>query len=322
MIGYYVHHHGRGHLHRALAIVDRLDEDVMFLSSLPAPAGLRARDRWTRLPMDVDPAVAGRDVAANGRLHWAPIGVAGLATRAKMVLDVIAALWPRRFVVDVSVEITMLARLAGVPVSVVTMPDDRDDDAHQLAYAVADQIIAPWSELLYSPAWLVPHAGRCHFVGAISRFEHRTSAEGRNGGVLLVGAGGCDLPPDALERLKSAEPRRHWLAIGGGHEWVEDVWPHLSAAEVVVTHGGQGALADIALAEAAAVVIPQDRPFGEQRATADALERAEIAVVAPSWPSPDEWPALLAKAAGMERSRWKLMEAQGASSRAAAVLAA
>ena len=141
MIAYYVHHHGRGHLMRAMAITERLNERVVFLSSLAAPDQLRTTDRWVQLPLDV--GAPARDVTANGRLHWVPLGVEGLADRSLHVLEVLARSKPRRVVVDCSVEITLLSRLAGFPVTVMAQPGQRDDAAHQLAYDVADQILVP-----------------------------------------------------------------------------------------------------------------------------------------------------------------------------------
>ena len=39
MIGYYVHHQGRGHLSRLQAVAAHLHTPVVGLSSLPKPAG-------------------------------------------------------------------------------------------------------------------------------------------------------------------------------------------------------------------------------------------------------------------------------------------
>jgi len=38
VIGYYVHHLGHGHLHRALSVARTLGEPVTGFSSLPPPA--------------------------------------------------------------------------------------------------------------------------------------------------------------------------------------------------------------------------------------------------------------------------------------------
>ena len=80
---------------------------------------------------------------------------------------------PRLMVVDVSVEVAVLVRTMGVPTVVMGMPGERDDRAHQLAYRLADAIIAPW------PAWApvfgggAPWRAKTHAVGAISRFDGR-----------------------------------------------------------------------------------------------------------------------------------------------------
>jgi UDP-N-acetylglucosamine--N-acetylmuramyl-(pentapeptide) pyrophosphoryl-undecaprenol N-acetylglucosamine transferase len=327
VIGYYVHHHGRGHLTRALAICAHLAEPVTFFSSLRRPAGIRAGDVWVHLPYDVPPASHRLDgVTANGRLHWAPLGVTGLADRAATLLEVLAATRPRRLVVDVSVEVTMLARLAGVPVTVMALPGERTDAAHRLAFDVADMIIACWTAELYCPPWLAEHSARTHFVGAVSRFEGgrppRRSRGAPQEGLLLCGAGGSEVPADALEQLQDAAPQFGWRAAGGAAQWVDDLWPLLSAAEVVVTHAGQNALADVAAAGAPAVVIAEPRPFAEQRVMCEALGRAGVAVALDGWPDRSRWSELLAHAVSGGGRRWDALGARGAAARAAAVIAA
>lgn len=325
MIGYYVHHHGRGHLTRALAVSGHLAEDAVFFSSAPRPAGLRHGDEWVRLPLDVpDDGAPLVDPTARGRLHWAPLGVDGLARRSAVLLDAIAALRPRRMVVDVSVEVTLLCRLAGVPVTVMAMPGDRGDVVHQLAYDVADTIIAPWSDDVYRPQWLRRHEERTHYVGVISRFDGTPPASpppGPRTGLLLSGAGGSEVPADALAHLQDAAPEHRWVAAGGDAGWVDQLWPLLSGADVVVTHAGQSAVADVATARVPAVVIPQRRPYDEQHATAAALGAAGVAITAPAWPPADEWRALLTATRALDPSRWQRLRGGGAAARAASVIA-
>ncbi|WP_422743122.1 glycosyltransferase [Mycobacterium sp. WMMD1722] len=326
MIGYYVHHHGRGHLSRALAVSGQLAEDAVFFSSAPRPAGLRPGDDWVQLPLDVPAEGAPpADPTAGGRLHWAPLGVDGLARRSATLLNTIATLRPRRMVVDVSVEVTLLCRLAGVPVTVMAMPGERGDAVHQLAYDVADTIIAPWSDAVYRPPWLRRHEGRTHYVGVISRFDGMSpvpTAPGRRTGLLLAGAGGSEVPADALTQLRQAAPEHRWVAAGGAAGWVDALWPLLCAADVVVTHAGQSAVADIAAARVPAVVIPQRRPFDEQHATAAALGASGVAVTATAWPRTEQWRALLAATRALDPARWQRLRGRGAAGRAAAVLAA
>ena len=197
-ISYYVHHQGKGHVERALAISTHIDEPVIFFSSLPRPSALRPNDVWVRLSADVPTYYElADDVTDNGRMHWAPIHVAGLARRSAELLQKLAAIRPRRLVVDVSVETALLARLAGVPVILVAQPGDRADDAHQLGYGIAERIIACWDRNALTMPWLAAHAQRTHLVGAISRFdgfERPPVRESRPSGLLLAGTGGRQAP--------------------------------------------------------------------------------------------------------------------------------
>lgn len=331
MIGYYVHHHGHGHVARASAVGAYVDEPIVYFSSLPQPPVLRPSDRWVRLPMDIDPSTAARDADAHGLLHWAPLNVDGLLRRSRAVLDTIAAAGVRKLVVDVSVEIAVLARTAGIPITVLAMPGDRDDAPHQLAYGLAEQIIAPWAKELYQPRWLVEHACRTHYVGAISRFDaiskvdaaDRRSRSDTNGlnAVLLFGTGGADIPCDALDRLERALPQYRWTALGG-RWWTDDPWTVLRSASLIVTHAGQNALADSALSAATTIVLPQPRPYREQHTTAEALARAGVVVTIDGWPDASAWRRALDAALELAPDRWAKMRVEGAAERAGQVIAA
>jgi hypothetical protein len=111
MIGYYVHHHGRGDLHHAQALAESLDTPVAGLSSLPRPHSWSGP--WVDLPRDDDGA-PDVDVTAGDQLHWAPLGHAGLRSRTAAVSEWIRAADPAGIVVDVSVEIALHARLHGI----------------------------------------------------------------------------------------------------------------------------------------------------------------------------------------------------------------
>ena len=162
MIGWYVHHHGRGHANRAEAVRPHLSEPVTVLSSLSVPTASRFAD-WIELDRDdedpggVDQTGLGVDPTARGRLHWAPLGSKGLARRMATVADWIVTAQPRVMVVDVSAEVAVLARLCGVPLIVMAQPGDRGDPAHTLAYDLAERIIAPWPREVYQAQYLLPY---------------------------------------------------------------------------------------------------------------------------------------------------------------------
>jgi hypothetical protein len=324
MIGYYIHHQGDGHATRAQAIARHLGhEQVTGLSSRPRPIGWEGR--WLRLASDDDPPVADlADRTAGGALHWAPSRHPGLRMRMAQIAAWVAAHKPRLVVVDVSVEVAVLVRTMGVPTVVMAMPGDREDAPHQLAYRLADAIIAPW------PVWAdvlkggAPWRAKTHHVGAISRFDESRpwEAEGDASRVLVLsGHGGTRLTSEALAGAQRATPRSDWTVLGPpSARWEADPWPLLHHAGVVVTHAGQNAIADVAAARRPAVVIAQPRPHAEQRATAAALRSARLAVVLPQWPAPPAWSSVLDAAVSLGGSQWKRWSSGSGAARAAEVL--
>ena len=92
--------------------------------------------------------------------------------------------------------------------------------------------------------------------------------------------------------------------LGGPDTWVDDPSPFLLGADVVVTQAGESALADVAAHRRPAVVVPSDRPHGEQEATAALLARGDWpAVVVPRFPSTG-WAELLDRAAALDGRAW------------------
>lgn len=78
MIGYYVHHHGVGHLTRARSVARALAEPVTVLSSRPRPSDIDPFAGWITLPLDTpDGGDDPDDPTAHGVVHWAPTSVPG-----------------------------------------------------------------------------------------------------------------------------------------------------------------------------------------------------------------------------------------------------
>ncbi len=310
MIGWYVHSAGSGHRQRMASIAPHLQTEVVGLSSLAAPAG--REDRWVTLAGDL-PTGCDLDVTAGSTLHWAPRQHPGLRARMATIAAWVERARPSLMVVDVSVEVAVLVRAMGVPVVVAAMRGRRDDRAHRTAYDLADALLAPWPATLPEPWWPTGWLDKTWHVGALSRFDERarTSAPGTGRAAVLWGGEGR--PPTVPD-----VPGWSW-DLSGASGVAGDLWPVLQDADVVVTHAGQNARAEVAAARRPAVVVPQDRPFGEQQANAAAVARAGLAVVVDRWPAPQDWSALLQQACALPR-RWdRWSDGQGAP-RAAALL--
>jgi hypothetical protein len=309
-VGYYVHHVGSGHRHRAEVLAGRLRREgvaVTGLSSLPRPTSWVGD--WVRLPRDDDHHP--REVTAHGHLHWAPLLHEGTRGRAAAVSRWLEAAAPDLVVVDVSVETLLLARLHGVPAVAVVLPGRRDDPAHLLGLGVAETLVGFWPRAAHDMTPGLPAALRERLVpvGALSRHpvraEPRQPHTGQRTVALLLGSGGHDVGADDVRAAREATPDWHWRVLGADRStWVEDPSAVLAEADVVVTHAGQNALAETAAARRPAVVLPQSRPHDEQRTTAEVLAGGWPALVHHRWPAAGEWADVLERAAALDPARW------------------
>lgn len=335
MIGWYVHHHGHGHLHRALtvsaALADR-GEEVVGLSTLPRPAGWRGG--WVELERDDEHGgVPGSpDTTAQGRLHWVPVGEPGLRARAARIGSWLERHRPRLVVVDQSVEVCLLVRLHGVRVVGVTAPGRRDDPAHRLGFDVCDELVGAWPQgwadrLL--PSTPAATRRRFHEVGAVSRFPVAAPRARRPGPprvALLAGTGGGGLTPEQVAAARAQVPGWEWTVLSRSlGAWHPDPFPVLADADVVIAHAGQNSLAEVAAARTPAVVLPQPRPFDEQSVTAAALATAPapgLPVVVRTGIDDREWGDVLEQARALDGHRWEAWCDGGAATRFADLLTA
>lgn len=323
-LGYYAHHHGAGHRRRADQVLAACATPGTLLTSRPADGPSPAHAVVT-LPLDVPDAPPPEVAPLPPFLHHAPIGHGGLRARTAAIASWFASADPALLVVDVSVEVTLLARLAGVAPVVVRQHGDRSDPPHRAAYASAATLLAFWPPWAEDPVADAELRDRTRYVGATSRSAGRAlpreEACARTGldpdahhVVVVAGFGGEGPDPAAVAAAARATRPSRWHLVGPApvdpgrwpeltvHGVVADLAPLLSAADVVVTHAGQNAVSDAAAVGAALVVVAEPRPFGEQHHLAAALERAGVAVTAPSWPAAERWPGLLRTAATRDRA--------------------
>jgi hypothetical protein len=306
-IGYYVHHHGAGHLTRARIIRDATTLPVTLLGSGVGREGIALAD--DRL----DDGFAGEDHAGARpqALHYAPLDHAGIRSRVARIARWIEHARPALMIVDVSVEVAMLARLASVPVLYIRLNGQRDDPAHLEAFRGAQALIAPFARELEHPA--TPDWVRAKTWYAPGVAEAAPAASPASGGVLVIlGAGGTSLTAAAIAQAASACPQYPWRVLGTMPPppdcpanlvfagWSEQVAEEVAAASVVVGAAGDGVVGLVMAADRPFVCIPEPRPFGEQGATAAGLQRAGAAIVRQAWPGADEWPAIIASALALD----------------------
>lgn len=353
MIGWYIHHQGSGHLHRATAVVNaaaRRGLSVTGLSSLPQPQDWSGA-AWLQLDRDDtglrSAATAGAatgttstaatstratgqepvDPTAAGALHWVPRHHPGLLRRSAELTAWLETARPELLVVDVSVEVALLTRLHGIPVVTVALPGDRTDPAHRLGYAVSDRVVGMWPGQAED---MVRGADDVIALGGLSRFAtpaHDAASPGSTGPaaplhvVVLSGRGGGAVQPGSITQLRRALPAAEVTVLGGEGAWETDPWPHLQRADLVLTAAGQNSIAEVAASRTPALVMALERPHQEQQHMLAALERGPWPVIRMPDPEDDEaWAQAVAQSLQLDGAEWSSWCDGGAADRFAALL--
>jgi UDP-N-acetylglucosamine--N-acetylmuramyl-(pentapeptide) pyrophosphoryl-undecaprenol N-acetylglucosamine transferase len=339
-IGYYVHHQGAGHRHRARSIAGALRRPCTligtFAENRPELDGLSVLD----LPDD-RPSGATNFAEPDGAesrpaaFHYAPLDHAGVRRRMAMLAAWIAAHDPVLLVVDVSVEIALFARLMGIKTAVMRLAGARVDTPHLEAFRSAALVLAPFPapfESTETPRWV---RDKTFYGGFLA-----PTAEVAPGGVpirsvaVVCGSGGGPNDLSAVVHAARATPDVAWHVYGPGpatsfpvpnlhvHGWRADIGAALDAADVVIGGCGDGLLADVAARAKRFICLPEARPFNEQRDKSRVLAEHRWAVVLDTWPEPDAWPDVFCRAQALDPTKLHALTDPKAIERVAAKLEA
>lgn len=316
-IGYYVHHHGIGHWQRARAIAAKLRHPCTLIGTLDAAQIAQASTPLLPLPDDkLDaPPIRPGVYPAVAALHYAPPGADVLRQRAALLAGWIRDHRPALMVVDVSVEVVLLARLCGTPVVSFRLAGRRDDPPHLAAFEASEALIAPFPAELDEPelpGWISERTVHAGLLAPSS--PARIPGTPRRIAVVF-GRGGSAMDPTALLEAAAATPGYHWQVAGMARPagplpanlemlgWVDDPAPLLRQASLVIGGCGDGLLAEVAALGRRFICIPEPRPFAEQAVKADRLAALGCAVTLRAWPDASAWPSLLQDAEALDPSR-------------------
>lgn len=326
-IGYYVHHHGIGHWQRAQGLARHLRRPCVLLGTFPADRA----SPYELVPLSDDAPLRDNDPPSSfTAAHYAPLHHDGLRRRTALIAAWIAQARPAIMVVDVSVEVALLARLCATPCLYFRLAGRRDDAPHLTAFHAAEALIAPF------PALLDPQEGwvreKTFHAGFLA--ERPEAAPASGGGITIVfGRGGPGGDRAALVAAARSVPGRRWRVIGpvsGGEEslpenlellgWREDAVALLAGADIVIGGGGDGVVSEVAALGKRFLCLPEPRPFDEQRDKAMGLRALKAAVVRESWPAAGDWPDLLREVEALDPSHIQALHNAGALAQTAAFI--
>ncbi|WP_182086577.1 glycosyltransferase [Aureimonas sp. ME7] len=348
-ISFFVHHQGRGHANRTMALAQEFSRErpVSVLTAGPQLFDGFERDiEIVTLPNMIGAGVPTPRLYAEPTpqvMHCVPLGLREMRRTMRTILDHLDEREVGLFVVDVSAEIALLSRIASVPAVQIRMHGDRGDIGHVGSYEACVGMLAPFDERLEQDDYPTALRAKTFYTGGLcttldavpTRAEARRRLgidEGREVIVTVTGGGGSGTPYAPLTVAARAAPEALWLTLGPthreGHEtdfsnlselgWVPNVTDHLAAADIVIASAGDNTIHEIARVGARLIVMPEWRYFGEQVRKAEALVRLGAAVSAPAWPGDlDGWRALLGQARALDGETIRTLQDPEAAQRGA-----
>ncbi|PWS29609.1 hypothetical protein DHW03_06460 [Pedobacter yonginense] len=298
-IAFYIHHHGSGHLMRALQIVKALGDVPIILmgSGLSNVKDLPVNVSIVHLPFDTaqndDEQLVLEDTSMG--FHYAPIGVKGIRERAAMMTAIFREAYPLILVVDVSVEVALLARLSGIPTIIMRQHGKRDDLPHVLAYRSAELLVAPFSESMYQ-GQKDENYQKTFFTGGFSRFDQLGPTDKTDGKTvsILIGKGGTSFNLSVIEYIAKCCPsyRFHVIGLQASQDLgLNNVVFHgqttkpielMNASDLIIGNTGHNTVMEVATLNKRFIGVPENRPFDEQVCKGEAIRHLSgIAILSP-----------------------------------------
>lgn len=297
-IAFYIHHHGSGHLMRTLQVAKAIPDYVIILigSGLKQLENLPEHIKLIHLPMDIaDDEIETETERPVRAFHYAPLGIRGIRDRAAILTELFRTYYPMVLVVDVSAEVSLLARLAGVPTLIIRQHGNRTDLPHQLAYDSAEKLIAPYPASMYRGEKDEMY-NKTVFTGGFSRFDGQQESEKTIPlrVCILVGAGGSSITETFLRHLAAScsDFEFHVLGLKQStgmeqsnlhfHGQLNDPLILLQTADIIIGNTGHNTVMEVASLNKSFIGIPENRPFDEQLEKAlSILRRSGIEVILP-----------------------------------------
>ncbi len=355
-IAFYLNLQGAGHCRRFEAIAQHLPSDcelaVMGMNGLPPISDINQRIKRVSVPGFAPPSTSPfLQQQTSPDYHGLAVNRGGNAAFTLAMVSFLSEWQPDLLVVDVGLEASILARMCGIPTVYSRQHGRRWDKGHTLAYEWACGLLAPFSEQMEQddcPQWIREKTfysgGFCRFSGRRRSPTAPTSyAQDRPNVLVMTGFGGTEITGEAIARSALANPQWRWHLLGNyskveskieskaeskikskvegvvSHGVVEDVWPYLCRADLVVANVGHNSTMEIAAAGVPSVCIPAWRHFDEQICKAQVLARLGLSVVVDSWPQADAWLEIWEKSRSL--SAWASFQDAEAPKRAAQYLA-
>ena len=293
MIGYYAHSHGSGHCNFAQIFAKKLGTKLCIFTD--SDYSFNTNSNVVRLANENPDGTEfdRRKFEEPLSLHYAPVNMRKITIRNQRILDHINQKNINLLIIDVSVEIAMLARVSSVPYAYVRLQGDRSDIPHINAFEGATFLLAYFPEELEpenTPDWI---REKTVYLGFISKnmFESKSQPwpkEFRKNGkpnlLYVSGFGGS-----RRFEFEDLDKKFNIFIIGPGNNFdknanitsigvVPCTHKYLAHADFIVAGCGANTTSEILTLGKRFVAISENRPYDEQKQLASGLEKMNWAV--------------------------------------------
>ncbi|SFH87638.1 glycosyltransferase [Halpernia frigidisoli] len=228
------------------------------------------------------------------------------AFRTKFLAEAIIKYQPKAFYCDGLPELAIMVRGMGVPVVLVHLPGNIEQDPTQIfAHELADHIIAHFPPSLEQDNYQFKY--KTYYSGYISKFygfefNHFKSEEADDVTVIL----GYDNYDEAVLQNMTKNQNTRFTIIGNKRTYdlakntsqlgrVKNIGEAI-VGNVVISAAGQNTVAELLSLGKRLILLPETRPYDEQKIHAWVLANKNIALLGEENFSADQWQDLIQKA--------------------------
>lgn len=288
---FYVHHHGKGHLARAQHLVPLVEKyaTVTLLTAhedfADSVANALPKRKVITLPTKWPKGSGQPPRSFNAAFEGIPFAPQA-STRAAFFHNLLTDVNYAGLISDVSAELTIYARGAGLPVLMQRHSGDISGDPTQVfAYHCASALYAPYPSQLEVDDF--PFSSKTTFLGNLTPARKEKTVK-RNGVTIVhndceVVNAVCDaiLPTDMPITVISSDPSRlRHLNDIDYFRHVADISSHVETG-LVFCSAGNNTLCELLAIDRKLIVVPEPRPYEEQSAKALKLANLNAAVYLP-----------------------------------------
>lgn len=282
---YYVHPHGMGHLQRARQLIPVLAAQYnIVLCTASQTMKTKITGLFDTLPCHILPSKWPAQIKPEERQYNAAFEgtkwCSEATERAAFFVGLLQRYKVDLFISDVSAELTILARGAGVPVLMQRHSGNISNDPTQVfACQSAAALFAPYPKEVETPGYEFEY--KTHYLGFSSPNQLNAPCSGQGITFItankehLVGWLTCIEPVHGPLTAIGCEINYPDVVCAG---YVKDISEHITT-DIVACSAGNNMISELLTLNKKLILVPEPRPYDEQYAKAQSLAAQHQAVV-------------------------------------------